>query len=368
MAKKTQNTKSKTPRQGPVPQSSSGKAPQQAEEAVSPQDAATRRQHAAILEVFRRVFGETTLSADDFTTTLQEVKQALFNREFDKAFGNEKYLDVYAARWSPPRAMCYSSVLGGVETYLRDILQSQSAQAGEDDAARPPPSRLRVLSIGGAAAELIAVGSFLAQLENVSGDVYLLDSGPWDSVVQKLYAGLTTPPPVSKYASEAARAAVSAIIPPSRLTSTFRQVDVLEADKEYMSKLLGADGSTAAPVLITVFFTLNELFTAGGIGKTTKFLMNLTAAVPSGSLLLVVDSPGSYSETVVGKQSRKYPMHWLLDKVLTSVEDCEWTKLESHDSIWFRLPERVDYPISLENMRYQMHLYRAVKPAPSGGP
>ena len=36
-----------------------------------------------------------------------------------------------------------------------------------------------------------------------------------------------------------------------------------------------------------------------------------------------------------------------------------WEKLESADSVWFRLAEGLRYPIQLENMRYQMHLYRA---------
>ena len=39
-----------------------------------------------------------------------------------------------------------------------------------------------------------------------------------------------------------------------------------------------------------------------------------------------------------------------------------WEKLESADSVWFRLAEGLRYPIPLENMRYQMHLYRACRP------
>jgi len=68
----------------------------------------------------------------------------------------------------------------------------------------------------------------------------------------------------------------------------------------------------------------------------------------------------------VGRQSKKYPMLWLLDKILSSAEDCAWARLESHASIWFRLSEKLDYPIPLEDMRYQMHLYRATKQTPAG--
>jgi len=82
-------------------------------------------------------------------------------------------------------------------------------------------------------------------------------------------------------------------------------------------------------------------------------------------MLLVVDSPGSYSETSIGKESKRYPMQWLLNHTLleTSKErggkgDVKWEKLVSDESRWFRLADDLKYPISLENMRYQVHLYR----------
>jgi 25S rRNA (uracil2843-N3)-methyltransferase len=128
-------------------------------------------------------------------------------------------------------------------------------------------------------------------------------------------------------------------------------------DKEALIELLGSE-----PLTVTLMFTLNELYTNGGIGKTTKFLKLLGEILPDRSLLLVVDSPGSYSEAAVGKEKKRYPMQWLLDHTLTDIraasKDYEWEQLESHDSIWFRLPEELSYPIQLENMRYQMHLYQ----------
>lgn len=68
---------------------------------------------------------------------------------------------------------------------------------------------------------------------------------------------------------------------------------------------------------------------------------------PIGTVLLVVDSPGSYSETTVGKSSKKYPMQWLMDKVLSSVDgERKWNKLESNESLWYRLSDGLEYPIS----------------------
>ena len=191
----------------------------------------------------------------------------------------------------------------------------------------------------------------------MKGEAVLVDSAPWSKVVQKLQHGLCTPVLLSKYASETERLANTAVVPEGRLKSIFRQRDALGLEEEELASILGE-----RPVLVTLNFTLNELFTAGGIAKTTQFLLKLTSCIPNGSLLLVVDSPGSYSETMVGKQSKKYPMQWLLHKILSGTEGTVWTLLETDDSVWFRLSEDLDYPIPLENMRFQLHLYRASAP------
>jgi len=139
-------------------------------------------------------------------------------------------------------------------------------------------------------------------------------------------------------------------------------------------------------MLLTLLFTLNELYSVS-ISKTTAFLLNLTMAVKKGTLLLVVDSPGSYSETAVGSaggEGKKYPMKWLLDHVMIgkqkkkkAVEGEEeevvavveeegekeiaaWEKVVEDDSRWWRIGESLKYPIALENMRYQIHLYKRV--------
>ncbi|OTB06991.1 hypothetical protein M426DRAFT_9071 [Hypoxylon sp. CI-4A] len=346
-----------------------------------------------LLNIFESTFRDT-LSADDFTTTLQRVKQALFNRDFDAAFGSDEFLEVYAARWSPARALCYSKILDQIYDDLQPLLLTATSSrsridcnAGfeeeEDDAVergRISPTvdfeeaeeehgatLLRMLAIGGGAAEIVAFGDCLRETApDIVGDLTLLDTGPWGEVVRKLHTGLTTPPILSKYASAAAKAANAALVEPAtRLKSTFIQKDVLQLDGPALSNILGE-----TPLLVTLLFTLNELYTNGGIKLTTAFLRNLTATIPADSLLLVVDSPGSYSEAAVGKEAKKYPMQWLLDHTLLQedklpAEGCTWEKLQSHDSIWFRLGEELRYPIELQDMRYQMHLYRATRRQPS---
>ncbi|KAG4218922.1 hypothetical protein PC116_g32598, partial [Phytophthora cactorum] len=193
-----------------------------------------------------------------------------------------------------------------------------------------------MLAIGGGAAEIVAFAEFLRGAgDAVSGDLTLLDTGPWGKVIEKLHAGLTTAPPLSKYASAAAKAANAALVAPAeRLRSTFVQQDALQLDSRELAGLLGRNG----PVIVTLLFTLNELYTSGGIKMTTAFLRNLSSVVPVGSLLLVVDSPGSYSEAAVGKEAKRYPMQWLLDHTLLQAdklppEGCRWEKIQSHDSI-----------------------------------
>ncbi|KAK1991777.1 hypothetical protein LX36DRAFT_330177 [Colletotrichum falcatum] len=385
-----------------------------------------------VLSTFAAAYNPV-LTSRDLAEVLQEVKAALYARDFDAAFARARpeALDAYAARWSPTRALGYAAVFMGIEGHLRELeaepgvgpkAYDDSVEAGADakaaDALRdeaPSPQEqtfrataspgedgsegeegpstnaaaaddkvapaaavdtpepgtqftksIRTLSIGGGVAEIAAFATYLSQqpTRSLGGAIALLDSAPWSDAVSKLHDALTTPPPLSQYANAAARAANVAIIEPGRLASSFTQQDVLAMTRDQLSQKLG-DG----PLLVTLLFTLNELYTTAGIGKTTAFLLDLTATVPLGSLLLVVDSPGSYSEAAVGKESKKYPMQWLMDHTLVTkpekegiVEGCRWEKLESHDSLWFRLADSLKYPIPLENMRYQMHLYRATKP------
>ncbi|KAK7941150.1 uncharacterized protein PG986_013537 [Apiospora aurea] len=362
------------------------------------------KRQQALLNIFSDTFADV-LGLDNFTSVLQEVKSALYNRDFEKAFGNEQYLEVYAARWSPTRALCYAKVLEGIREQLEDLVvdgdRLRRLRANGDDidataakeANRQP---LRMLSIGGGAAELVAFASLLrhdggdskddseasdSSEKPLQGDIRLVDTGPWGSVVSKLQESLTTPPRLSIHASPAAHKANRALVAPAeRLSCNFAQQDALDMTAEQLTEAVLGKEEKAGPVLVTLLFTLNELYTGGGIARTTAFLRKLTACMPEGSLLLVVDSPGSYSEAAVGKgddaQKKKYPMQWLMDHTLLTVDKkqpqqqassdstparrCRWEKLESHDSIWFRMAPELRYPFQLENMRYQMHLYKAV--------
>ncbi|KAI1476282.1 hypothetical protein F4774DRAFT_420921 [Daldinia eschscholtzii] len=362
MVKKPPSSKSSKP---PPRASKSGAEPSPAEpSAVEPISAEEIKAQQRLLNVFSDTFRPILSDDENFAAVLQKVKQALYNRDFEAAFGNELFLEVYAARWSPPRALCYAAVEFGRVSPTVEIEQPVPSSS----ATTTPTTTLKMLAIGGGAAEIVAFAEFLRGAgDTVSGDLTLLDTGPWGKVIEKLHAGLTTAPPLSKYASAAAKAANAALVAPAeRLRSTFVQQDALQLDNHKLAGLLGRNG----PVLVTLLFTLNELYTSGGIKMTTAFLRTLSSVIPVGSLLLVVDSPGSYSEAAVGKEAKRYPMQWLLDHTLLQAdklppEGCRWEKIQSHDSIWFRLGEGLRYPMDLQDMRYQMHLYRASSPPSS---
>ncbi|KAI0095507.1 hypothetical protein F4814DRAFT_185085 [Daldinia grandis] len=359
--------------------SASAATPEDAIPAPAEEEEEETKSQQTLLDIFSTAFNPILSSSAAFNPTLQKLKQALFKRDFDAAFGSEQNLQVYAARWSPPRALCYGGVLRRIAAELEPLLlaadheEEEEEEGGEVEFGRASPTvdlegakrrtaLLRMLAIGGGAAEIVAFGEYLRSAGvAVSGDLTLLDTGPWDGVVQQLHAGLTTPLPASKCTSTADKTTGPALVEPrERLRSTFVQQDVLQLDSSGLSKLLGR-----TPLLVTLLFTLNELYTSGGIKMTTAFLRSLSAAIPAGSLLLVVDSPGSYSEAAVGKEAKKYPMQWLLDHTLLQAdklpaEGCQWEKIQSHDSVWFRLSEKLQYPMDLQDMRYQMHLYRAI--------
>lgn len=176
-----------------------------------------------------------------------------------------------------------------------------------------------------------------------------------------------------------------------RFAVSFRKEDVLSLSEEGLQSLLfpadqeqhGASPTPppgSAPTLVTLMFTLNELFSTS-MPKAVSMLLKLTELARPGTILLVVDSPGSYSTVSIGSKSsktssdankadeeakpaeRKYPMRFLLEHTLLSVAAGRWECVLSDESRWFRrdraaLKYHVGEGIGLEDMRYQIHVYR----------
>lgn len=375
---------------------------------VKPTPSATpeppRLEHALSVELEQQILGvfhATFPASNDFEAlkpTLQKINDAILRRDFDAAFGNEEYLEAYAIRWSPSRALGYAQLLAWIcADRADDVCISQLAGSANNQ------SPAKVICFGGGAAEMMAFAGLLRHLQplkaagrpsapaaevsdsleamSISASespapllrLNLVDVADWSSVLSKLDQGLNTPPTLSKYASAAARAANTSFSLPGTFEHTFTRVDVLDHGTDDLRAMIATNAA-----LITFMFTLNELYTTS-MPRTTAFLRRVTEATPKGTLLLVFDTPGAYSEVAVGNaneggETRKYPMSRLLDYALlpnpmkkSGNEDSDdeeperaWEKVIDEPVMSYRLEQGLKYPVSLENMKFQAHLFKRV--------
>jgi 25S rRNA (uracil2843-N3)-methyltransferase len=347
-----------------------------------------------MLEVFRATFPASS-DFEGLKPTLYKVNDALLRKDLDAAFGEEEHLEAYAIRWSPSRALGYAQLLAWICAERADDACIQQLVGSNQ-------SRAKVVCFGGGAAEIMAFSGLLrySRLSEAAGKpnspateevsdslealkisetspttplLHLahLDIADWTSVLSKLEQGLNTPPVLSKYASATARATNASFLGPGIVEHAFTRADVLDCTTE---DLRAAIGST--PALLTLLSTLNDLYTTS-MPRTTAFLKRVTEATPKDSLLLVVDTPGAHTEVTASnaegeEEKRKYPMNLLLDFALVPKqkktpgrkdgEDEEsrpaWEKVLEKTSMSYKLREGLRYPGSLENLRFQVHLYR----------
>ncbi|KAL9017629.1 MAG: hypothetical protein Q9185_005025 [Variospora sp. 1 TL-2023] len=286
-----------------------------------------------LLEIFTTAFStrfNATLKAD-----IQSLKTHLYARDFARAFQHQQALEAYVVRWSAGRALAYLDLFGDDASGLRDGL-------------------------------LLLCGS-----EGIKMDVLAVDIAPWSSPLRALHEALTTGPPLSAYAGAAVKAGNRPLVPADAFSVEFRQRDVLEVEGEVLGEWCEGVG------VVMLMFTLNELYSVS-MAKTTRLLLGLTSHVVKGSMLCVVDSPGSYSTVGLGNGAadgeveggKKYPMQWLLDHTLLESAregrghgeggERKWEKVHEQASRWFRLGEGLRYPIGLEDMRMQVHVYRRI--------
>lgn len=401
---------------------------------------------------------------DELSRLLQEVKRNLFNRDFSKAFGGASLLETYAFRWSPTRALaymeifrnilplavrlapsCWSEITGMKKTLTMTKLDNAAVplpdakpEAGPEQERQPhqsplydPSEGFRIVCVGGGSgAELVALAGYLHWIgsayrdsrdhepKNTSDfDMTIVDIADWSNIVRLLHEGVTTSPRISDYASPARKASNAPLVDASNLQIHFRHCDILYQPLDQLKSIFNKDVR-----LVTLMFTLNELYTAS-IKATTNFLLALTTILSPGAILLVVDSPGSYSTIDIGskgapvevdknnddnnhthrddinndnyppsdpqqRKQKRYPMHWLLNHTLldsagiTTYTDpspfsdnaprrayapnsqtqitSQWERILANESVWFRRSGELKYPIELEDMRYQIHVYRRI--------
>lgn len=325
-----------------------------------------------ILNIFQSII--PTSGDQDLTSLIQEVKGHLFNRDFEAAFGKPEHTQAYAVRWSAARALGYANIFSGSgRDYLLDDAGKSSLDSTLPDGSSNSSLADKQVNIvcigGGAGAEVIALAAQQRLRPSQKLQITAVDSGNWSQTLERLKDAVFRPAHLPSYASQMVRDRPenqALLGSEAGLEVTFLHQDALTWTGESMKDKVGK------AMLVTIMFTLNELFTAS-LPKTTAFLLALTQHMHPASHLLVVDSPGSYSEVQIGKErpgeearSKRYPMKWLLDHTLLQVAThsgkAHWEKIESEDSLWFRIEQKektqLKYPIELENMRYQLHCYK----------
>ncbi|CAL5871200.1 uncharacterized protein PFLUO_LOCUS5447 [Penicillium psychrofluorescens] len=339
-------------------------------------------------------------SSLDTKSLIQTIKSHLYQRDFDSAFtdADEDLLRAYALRWSAARALGYAGLFRGVLGFMRDQKVENAAEKGLDTA---PSTRVVCLG-GGAGAEIVALAAVWRDLggddgerleEGVAGlalteknseseeesgtgleeapgprlTVTAVDIADWTAVVERLSDTITSAdvpaPSTSKHQSPLVREK-------STFSVSFQRADVLTLPESELNGILLDTNTSSSSLLVTLMFTLNELFSTS-VPKATRLLLQMTETLPAGTVLLVVDSPGSYSTVKLkGKdgnmQERKYPMKFLLDHTLLSVAEGKWERVFSQDSRWWRREAaRLRYEVGegagLEDMRFQLHVYRRVE-------
>lgn len=350
----------------------------------------------------------------DIKTLIQTIKSHLYNRDFDSAFADadEGLLRAYALRWSAARALGYAGLF---KSMFKVLMEDEARNSGKGSALHPA----HVVCIGGGAgAEIVALsaawrdlmdeGTILGSQKGLSdafeavslsdkhddqGDestrkseqlqtpptsssslsITAVDIADWSAVVRRLSSTILSPsvPGSKSHPSPLlANGQQQDTTTDSILNVDFKRLDVLSLSDAELASLFHftQPSSSTHTNMVTLMFTLNELFSTS-MPKATAFLLRTTDLLQPGTLLLVVDSPGSYSTLKLGKggsagaQERQYPMKFLLDHALLSVAKGSWERVYSQDSRWWRRDAaRLWYDVGegagLEDMRFQIHVYR----------
>ncbi|CAK7902186.1 25S rRNA (uridine(2843)-N(3))-methyltransferase [[Candida] anglica] len=264
------------------------------------------------------------LDAEDLQEHIQSVKKALYHRDYLLAFDTDDKRLAYAARWTPARTLAYASLFSSFAP-IRELFSD-------------PERTSRCLSIGGGAgAEVAGLASVFCRLKEFhstspsSLEITAIDIADWSLIVRSLTTYIK-----SNWVYDA-----------SKVSTSFLHGDVLSTPVDYSQF-----------DLITLMFTTNELFSEKR-PETIKLLQTLNKTCRKGTILLIAESAGSYSNITVG--TKQFPVQFLVDMVLVGKPGGPagaWSIAQQSESCWYRINTReVSYPMKLENMRFFYRLY-----------
>lgn len=288
-------------------------------------------EHSIEPDLIIRLFEEElqdTLASEDLQENIQLVKGFLYNRDYLNAFDDDTKRFAYVTRWTPMRALSYSSLFGSLEP-LTERFQD-------------PEAKTKILCIGGgAASELVGLASVFCRLKEYYPKseslvfIDIVDIADWGNLVSK----------IGDYIKN------HWIYDSSKLNYNFLCGDILSIERptpEYSTY-----------DFITLMFTTNELF-AEKRTETVKFLKNLNDKCRSGCYLLIAESAGSYSHITIGK--KKFPVQFLINTILCGEpgkNNGTWEIVKLSESCWYRIDQKqIKYSMKLENMRFFYYLLK----------
>jgi 25S rRNA (uracil2843-N3)-methyltransferase len=279
-----------------------------------------------ILRLFQQSF-KYLFDSPNLELFVQTVKGDLFNRDYMKAFGDDDRRMAYCVRWTPSRALAYSSLLASLDE-TREII------CGDE-------TNILVIG-GGACGELAAMSSIYTQSQSLKGtneprshvNINLIDIADWTRIVGKMVSEIR-----KNWTYQ----------DPEAFNVNFSHDDVLSMDPSSLN--LGSLD------LITTMFTTNELF-AEDKARSLRFFQLLNKECQSGCYLIITESAGSYSHIEIG--TKKFPIQFLIDTILLGKDQKsgDWELIKQSDSCWYRCDKDFEYPLKLENMRFFFRLYR----------
>ncbi|KAJ2691113.1 hypothetical protein GGH99_002487 [Coemansia sp. RSA 1285] len=258
-------------------------------------------------------FGE----AEQRMCSLAVLRRRFYDRDFDGIFLDPANLPVYTAQYVPRRALCYYEIFSTAElqSILRECPQIYCLGAGSG-------SEL----VGISAASCIALDGIDTNNLKRQVVIHSQDYTDWSSILDSLSSAV-------RYKWK---------LDNQHIDYRFSMGNLLDMTSEIEQHISSAG-------LVTAMFIFNELFA----DKTNamKFVKTMVKCLRPGACFLLVDSAGSFSSVKVG--GRNYMSYMFFDSLGQFFEP-----VLSDDSRWFRHAPGLEYPLSIENMRYFIRLYR----------
>jgi 25S rRNA (uracil2843-N3)-methyltransferase len=238
----------------------------------------------------------------------------------------QAYLRAYAARWVSGRSLAYRSLLLDIP----ELVETSQRRARQGQITRT------FCIGGGAGSEILALASLTKELEfDVKMHVTAVDVADWNEILTEMGDLIKT------------RWKEQGMETENKFKLEFKRANMLQDFNDLHFE---------EQHIITCLFTTNELFAESRV-KTMALLSHLSNTCKKGTLLVIAESTGTYSEIQMG--SKVYPLELVLDMTLVG-KNKEWEIVKQEQSRWYRVPEesKGKYELQIENTHMLVRVYR----------